>query len=54
MQPHLMRSMYVVRHNAEKPQAEYLLAAETVLESTYMDEAMDSTETEDNAIYLYE
>ena len=27
-------SQYVVRHNAEKHQAKYLLAAETVLEST--------------------
>ena len=45
---------YVVRHNAEKHQAEYPLAAQTVLESTYMDDTMDSTETEDNAINLYE
>ena len=47
-------SQYVVRHNAEKHQAKYLLAAETVLESTYMDDIMDSTEMEDNAINLYE
>ena len=45
---------YVVRHNAEKHQAEHLLAAETVLESAYRDDTMDSTETEDNAINLYE
>ena len=45
---------YVVRHNAEKHQAEYPLAAETVLQSTYMDDAMDSTKTEDNAVNLYE
>ena len=43
-----------VRHNAEKHQAEYPLVAETVLESTYMDDTRDSTETEDNAINLYE
>ena len=43
---------YAVRHNAEKHQAEYPLAAETVLESTYMDDTMDSTEIEGNAIYL--
>ena len=43
---------YAVRHNAEKHQAEYPLAAETVLESTYMNDTMDSTETEGNAIYL--
>ena len=42
----------MVRHNAEKHQAEYLLAAETVLESTYMDDTIDSTETGDNATYL--
>ena len=45
---------YVVRHNAEKYQTEYLLTAETVLESTYMDDIMDSTEMNDNAINLYE
>ena len=45
---------YVGRHNAEKYQAEYPLAVGTMLESTCMDDTMDSTETEDNAIYLYE
>ena len=45
---------FAVRHNAEKHQAEYPLAAETVLESTYMDDTMDYTKTEDNAINLYE
>ena len=45
---------YVVRDNAEKHQTEYLLGAETVLESTYMDDTMDSTKTEDDAMYLYE
>ena len=44
----------VVRHSAEKHQAEYQLAAETVLESTYMDDTMDSTETKDNTMYLFE
>ena len=45
---------YVVRHNAEKHQAEYPLAAEKILESTYIDDTMEYTETEDNAMYLYE
>ena len=45
---------YVVRDNAEKHQTEYPLGAETVLESTYMDDTMDSTKTEDDAMYLYE
>ena len=45
---------YMARHNAEKHQAEYQLAAETVVESTYMDYTMDSTENEDNTIYLYD
>ena len=45
---------YVVRHNAEKHQAEYPFVAETVLESIYMDDTMDSTETEDNAKNLNE
>ena len=45
---------YVVRDNAEKHQTEYPLGAETVLEPTYMDDTMDSTKTEDDAMYLYE
>ena len=45
---------YAVRYNAEKHQVEYSLAAETVLEPTYMDDTMDSPETEDNPLYLYE
>ena len=45
---------YVVRHNAEKHQPEYPFVAEAVLESIYMDDTMDSTETEDNAINLNE
>ena len=52
MNPAPFEVQYVVRHNVEKHQAEYPLAA--ILESTYMDDTMDSTETEDNAIYLYE
>ena len=51
---HAFEVQYVVRHNAQKHQAEYPLAAQTVLESTYMDDTMDSTETEDNAINLYQ
>ena len=45
---------YVVRHNTDEHQTEYPLAAETVLESTYMDDTMDSKETVDGVIYLYE
>ena len=45
---------YVVRDNAEKHQTEYSLGAETVLEPIYMDDTMDSTKTEDDAMYLYE
>ena len=44
----------VMRYNAEKHQAEYPLAAERILESTCMDDTMDSTETENNAIFLFE
>ena len=43
---------HVVRHATEKHQAEYPLVVEKVLESTYMDDTMDATETEENAIYL--
>ena len=45
---------YVVRHNADEHQIEYPSTAETVLESTYMDDTMDSKETVDGVIYLYE
>ena len=41
----------MLRYNDEKHQAEYPLAAET-LESACMDDTVDSTETEDNALYL--
>ena len=44
----------VVRYYAEKHQAEYPLAAERILESTYMDDTIDSRETENNAIFLFE
>ena len=43
-----------MRHNAEKHRAWHPLATETVLESAYMDDPIDSTETEDDAIYLHE
>ena len=43
---------YMVRFNAEKHQQECVMAAEIVLESPYLDDTMDSTETEDNAMYL--
>ena len=45
---------YGVRRNAAKHQADYPFPVETVLESTNMDDTMDSTETKDNAICLYE
>ena len=45
---------YVVRDNPKKHQTEYPLEAETVLESTYMDDTMDSSKTEGDAMYLYE
>ena len=44
---------YVVRHNTEKHQVDYPLAAEAALEPTHMNDTMGSTETEYNAIYLY-
>ena len=44
----------MVRHSAEKHQAEYQLTAEIVLESTYMDDTLDFIETEDNTMYLFE
>ena len=40
--------------HAEKNKELYPRVAETVLESTYMDDSMDSTETEEEGIQLYE
>ena len=39
--------------HAKKNQELHPRAAETVLESTYMDDSMDSTETEEEGIQLY-
>lgn len=47
-------AQYVSQHNAVKNQVIYPLAAETVQKSTYMDDGMDSVETSEIGIELYE
>lgn len=46
-------SQYVSQKNARKHADKYPLAAETVLQSTYMDDSMDSVENEQQGIELY-
>ena len=43
----------VAKKNAETYREEFPVAAETVLSSTYMDDSLDSTETEEQGIELY-
>ena len=44
----------MVQHHAQLFQPEYERAAETVLQSTYMDNSMDSVVTENEGVSLYE
>lgn len=46
-------AQYTIQEHARKHQSQFPAAAETVLESTYMDDSMDSTVDEQNAIDLY-
>ena len=46
-------AQYTVQENAQKHQNQFPAAAERVLESTYMDDSMDSTISEQNAFDLY-
>lgn len=48
-----MESQFVAQENARRNQETYPLAAETVLESTYIDDSIDSVETEEEGIELY-
>ena len=47
-------AQFVVQHHAQLFQPEYERAAETVLQSTYMDDSMDSVVTENEGVSLYE
>jgi len=46
-------TQYTIQEHARKHQNQFPAAEETVLESTYMDDSMDSTVDEQNAIDLY-
>ena len=48
-----MESQYVAQENARRYQHLYPLAAETVLESTYMDDSIDSVEDDKDGVQLY-
>ncbi|XP_071118407.1 uncharacterized protein [Haliotis cracherodii] len=46
-------AQFVSQENAKKHEAELPKAAETVMKSTYMDDSMDSVETDDDGVDLY-
>ena len=46
-------AQYTIQKHARKHQKQFPAAAETVLESTYMDDSMDSTVNEQNTVDLY-
>ena len=48
-----MEAQFVAQENARRHQHLYPLAAETVLESTYMDDSIDSVEDEQSGVKLY-
>jgi hypothetical protein len=48
-----MECQFVAQENARRNQSTYPMAAETVLKSTYMDDAIDSVESEEEGIELY-
>ena len=48
-----MEAHFVAQENARRYWTEYLLASKTVLQSTYMDDSLDSVEGETKGIELY-
>ena len=48
-----MQAQFVAQEHARRHQAEYPLGAETVLQSTYMDDSLDSFEEDKKGIELY-
>ena len=48
-----MEAQFVAQENARRHQDQYPLAAENVLESTYMDDPIDSVENETDDVKLY-
>ena len=49
-----MESQFVAQGNARRHQETYPMAAETVLKSTYMDDSIDSVETDEKGVELYQ
>ena len=48
-----MQAQFVAQEHARRHQAEYPLGAETVLQSTYMDDSLDNVEEDKKGIELY-
>lgn len=48
-----IEAQFIAQENARRHRTEYPLAAETVLQSTYMDDSLDSVEEEQEGIELY-
>ena len=48
-----MQAQFVAQEHARRHRTEYPLAAETVLQSTYMDDSLDSVEEDEKGIELY-
>ena len=48
-----MEAQFVAQEHARRHQAEYPLGAETVLQSTYMDDSLDSVEEDKKGIELH-
>ena len=47
------QAQFVLQHHAKKHQHDFPRAAETIMKSTYMDDSMDSVQTEEQGIDLY-
>ena len=48
-----MQAHFVAQEHARRHETEYPLGAETVLQSTYMDDSLDSVKEEQKGIELY-
>ena len=48
-----MEAQFIAQENARRHEESYPLAAETVLKSTYMDDSIDSVETDESGVELY-
>ena len=48
-----MEAQFIAQENARRHRTEYPSAAETVLQSTYMDDSLDSVEEDEKGIELY-